>query len=326
MSKILDIIGNVFRRGSTVVTERGNFLPFSLENKMPFSRLIFFNICDLLTDLCNDVTFQAKKRADGSSVEVDTMLFAEFRAFFNAYGQLVLNRLFKDGYIVISHDVRGFRICDKDDYTTHTVDDKVIVEVKDSDKDLYVMKSPTFEVEGVSDWCLLNPFLEYLDNVLNASNTTTARLGTMVIASPKNLNGAPTATVLNDNDKKKLEEEMMKDYGALKKQRQIMLLPREMSIQTVNLAGLDQQTQDKVKLATLAIADRIKVPANQIAIIDATSSKSLSNGTELREGDFNKYQSFERLLNRTFVRFANDCGLNVNYTIYNKPIRQTTVI
>ena len=74
-------------------------------------------------------------------------------------------------------------------------------------------------------------------------------------------------------------------------------------------------------MAVLAICDRMKVPANQVAIIDANSSKSLSNGSELREGDFNKYQSFERLLNRTFVQMAQAYGMTVDYTIYNKPIR-----
>ena len=82
----------------------------------------------------------------------------------------------------------------------------------------------------------------------------------------------------------------------------------------------------------LAIADRIKVPANQVGLIDAMSSKSLSNGSELREGDYNKYQSFERLLDCTFVQFARDLGLYPGmsevvqgevvrgyYTIYNKP-------
>ena len=71
------------------------------------------------------------------------------------------------------------------------------------------------------------------------------------------------------------------------------------------------------------IADRVKVPANQIGLIDAMSSKSLANGTELREGDYNKYQSFERLLNETFIEMASFYGVDFDYAIYNKPIRQT---
>ena len=52
-------------------------------------------------------------------------------------------------------------------------------------------------------------------------------------------------------------------------------------------------------------------------------SKSFANGSEMIAGDFSKYQSFERLLNRTFVRFADDLGLQVDYQIYNKPTLPT---
>jgi hypothetical protein len=120
-----------------------------------------------------------------------------------------------------------------------------------------------------------------------------------------------------------MEEEISKEYGLLNRQRQVMLLPRSMRFDTINLTSIDTRLNERVRVAVLAICDRVKVPANQVAIIDANSSKSLSNGSELREGDFSKYQSFERLLNRTFVKMASDIGLNVDYTIYNKPERNT---
>ena len=55
--------------------------------------------------------------------------------------------------------------------------------------------------------------------------------------------------------------------------------------------------------------------------LQALRSQTLANGTELREGDYNKYQSFERLLNHTFVRLAEEMGMDLTYTIYNKPQR-----
>jgi hypothetical protein len=94
-----------------------------------------------------------------------------------------------------------------------------------------------------------------------------------------------------------------------------------MHFQVIGMDGVDRKLTEKVRACVLAICDRVKVPANQVAIIDANSSKTLSNGTELREGDYNKYQSFERLLNHTFVRLAEEMGMDVDYTIYNKPER-----
>ena len=67
------------------------------------------------------------------------------------------------------------------------------------------------------------------------------------------------------------------------------------------------------------IADALHISCNQLAIIDAQSSKALANGGEIREGDILKYKTFERLLDRTFVKWAEDMSLKVDYTIYNKP-------
>jgi hypothetical protein len=92
-----------------------------------------------------------------------------------------------------------------------------------------------------------------------------------------------------------------------------------MDTEVVSLANVDIRMNDKARLAILAIADRLKVPANQIGIIDANSSKTLSNGTELREGDLAKYRSFRRLLNATFYDMATELGMQVNYTLENEP-------
>lgn len=287
------------------------------EQRLDYARVIFRNIIELLTDLANDVTWV---NAGGNN-----MLFANFVQFYNVYGKQILNRLYKFGFVVIGYKSgRGFfMMYPNTDYIETSKNDKSIVVATDPLVSVYVMRSATYKEDAVSDFKLLSPFLSFLNDVLNASATISRRLGVVVVASPKNLSNAPTQTILKESDKKELEKQLREEYGALKSQSQIMILPREMSFNTISLATLDIKTQDKARLAILAIADRIKVPANQIAIIDANSSKSLSNGSELREGDFNKYQSFERLLNETFVEMASAIGLNVTYTIYNKPQRAT---
>lgn len=182
------------------------------------------------------------------------------------------------------------------------------------------MKSATYAMYQKSDKELCKGFLDFLDDVLNGAATVSKRLGVVVVASPKNLNSAPTAIVLTDEQKKKIEKDMREEYGALHDQSNMMLLPREMSFETINLAGLDLKMQDKTKTAILAIADRIKVPANQVAIIDAQSSKSLSNGSEIREGDKLKYKSFRRLFERTFADMARYYNIEMSYTIDGEPI------
>lgn len=313
--RILDNIRNIFSNSNRMLT-RGfgySFGAISL-SRLEFARVVFINICELLTDLTNDVSFTLKSG--------DAELFGKFRAFFEMNGQFVLNKLFMEGFVVVHNDVVGLRILNDNEYRVQSTKNGAMKVVPvDVNADIYVMKSETFEIIGKSDECFLNSWLTYLNNVLNSSNTISERLGALVVASPKNASTAPTTLVLNKEQKDALEKDIQNEYGSLSSQKSIIVLPREMQFDTISLSSLDIKTAEKARLAILAICDRIKVPSNQVAIIDANSSKSLSNGSELKEGDFNKYQSFERLLNRTFVRMAFDMGLNVDYTIYNKPVR-----
>lgn len=314
--KIADFFNRIFRPSESIL-RRNVFFSYGdpMASRFAFGDVIFLNIVELLTDLAEEVEWRHLN-------DKDTMRFAEFVRLYSVAGKQMLTRLYFDGYLVVGYkDGKGFWLMTTQEYRCLSKTDATVVEPVDREVQVYVLKSSTWEIAQRSDKAVLRPFIEYLDNVLNASNTVSARLGSLIVCSPANLSNAPTQVVFNKEQKQELEEELAKEYGALSDQRQIMVLPRQMSFQTINLAGLDQRTADKARLAILAIADRIKVPANQIAFIDANSSKSLANGTELREGDFNKYQSFERLLNATFCRMAEAMGLQVDYNLYNKPQR-----
>lgn len=286
------------------------------EARQEFAQVIFMNIVELLTDIINDVTLVLKK---GNS-----MLFAEFNMFFSDYGQLVLNKLFNKGYAVIAYNSAGFTLLGDDEYSVDSKNKVLINNASYKNHEIYVMKSDSLIMNGTSDRAFLSGFLKYLDNTLNASNTTTARLGTIIMASPQNTTGSPTLQVLTDAEKQQAEDDISKDYGGLKNQRQILIWRQAMNFTTVSLSGLDGKTIEKSKFAIEAICDRLKVPANQVSIIEASSNtNSLSNGGQLREGDILKYKTFERLLNKTFVKMARDLDLQIDYTIYNKPITQT---
>lgn len=315
------IINSILPREFKVINKyiTGNFMFDNIsEDSMPFSNLIFLNICDLLTDLTNDVTFTTqnitKEKQD---------LFVEFNTFFNVYGKYVLNMLYSTGYVVIGHGELGFKILDPNEYTTQSKGAYMVAEALNPNIQVYVMRSEAFTLTGSSDKMLLNPFLKMLDNVLNGSNTIAARLGAVVIGAPKQVNNiAPD--VLTVKEKESVETDLSENYGMISSQKQFKLFARPMDFTTINLAGIDNKMVEKVKTCVLAIADRIKVPANQIALIDALSSKAFANGSEMVAGDFAKYQSYERLLNNTFVNMANQLGLKVQYTIYNKPTQQQT--
>lgn len=321
---IFQNIANAFRKRDSILWTNvfGRVWGDWKFEKLEFADAIFLNLCDILTDLSNDVTWKLK---DGVQLSTEQrFLFADFKTFFERWGQVVLNRLFEVGYVVIGYK-GSFRILSADEYDVRTsANGSKHIEPKDSEFEVYVLRSTTYTMKEKSDRQVIEPFLSFLDSVLNASNTVSSRLGSLVVMSPEAQTGLPTTVSLTEEQKRKLESDTQKEYGSLSEQKQLMVLPRTMRTTVINLAGLDQRTVEKARLAILAICDRIKVPANQVAIIDANSSKSLANGSEYREGDFAKYQSFERLLSATFVQMAIECGLPIDYEIYNKPTRQQT--
>lgn len=342
MSRLGEIFNSVFGRSNRIYRGYGVSVGGLKISNHRFAECTFLNAVELLTDLTADVTWTF-----GTTSNMP--LVAAFKTFFNQYAKVVLTRYFENGYVVIAHSKSGegalradsFYIAKRNtDYVEIKKDDYITflpsVEAAQRGVELYVMSSMTYQITGQSDKDLLKPYLVLLDNALNASNTLTERLGAMVVASPAGSQN--TMGRLNEEEKKAIEEEIRKDYGALSTQSQFLLLPREMNMQVVSLANLDTETDMRVRTAVLAIADRLKVPANQIGMIDANSSKAFSNGSELREGDFNKYQSFERLLENTFVMMAKSIGLSagkkemidgvetpVYYGIYNKPKRDGQV-
>lgn len=290
------------------------------ETKQDFAQVIFTNIIELVTDIANDVTLSLKKG--------DAMRFAEFNLFFENNAQIVLNELFNKGISVIAYNDEGFVKVDPTDYSINSKNKVELNKHHYPNHTIYVMQSDSFRVNGMSDRQFLAGFLKYLDNVLNASNTTTARLGTLIMASPKAQSGLPMVAKLTDGDKQKAEEDISNDYGGLKKQKQILIWRQGMDFTTINLSGLDSRTIEKSKFAVSVICDRLKIQSNQVSTMESSSSgNGLSNGGEIQEGDILRYKTFERLLNKTFIKMARDLDLIVDYTIYNKPkLKQDGVI
>lgn len=326
MSRIIDNIRQRFRTNRAYLRPDWHFLGWDGIGCLPFGELVFHNIVEMLTDLNNDVTFTLIS-------ERGRMTFAEFVRFFNDEGEKAMWRVYRFGFAVVGYSVAGkgegefvnsMRLMDVDEWKEAHYNGDTFIRPKDTSIKAYVMKSATFRSTGRSDYDLCRPAIEFLDNALNASNTSVKKLGAFVVASPETAGAAPTPAVLRPEDKKDMEETISKEYGLLSKQRQIMLLPRGMNFQTISLTNIDNRLTERVRMAVELIADRIKVPASQISVIDAAAGKSLSNGGEVHEGDRLKFKSYERMLNKTFVALAQSFGLQVTYSIYNKPADAVT--
>lgn len=318
--KITDIIQKVLPRRVSVLFDAGMQGIFGTwyAERRAYANLIWYNLCGILLDLVEDTKVELDKSQAGDSDKV--YLFAAFRTFVYTWGRVVLQRLMDDGFVVIGWDGTRLWMMEANEYYTPSEGNITFVKPNREGVQAYVMRDTAYIMKGQSKLSMCRPWLDFLDDVCNGSATVSKRLGAVVIGSPKTYSGAPTPTVMTEDQKKKLEKDIQDNYGTLKGQNQFMLLPKEMAFQVVNLAGLDLKFEQKVRECVLAIADSLPVPANQVALIDANSSKALSNGSELREGDKAKYKSFRRLFEKTFGMMAIDLGLKVSYSIQGEPI------
>ena len=278
-----------------------------------FAQVVFENICDILVDLVSDTTLELKS---GNS-----QTFYAFNRFFNRDGKRAMIDIFKYGYIVIGYKDGAFNLLDSDDY--YKVKNSKKLEFKHRDTnwggEIIVFEGEHHRIYDMSHLEKLKPFLEMLNNILNASNTVTKKLGVAVFATPRTTSGMNTVQKLLPKEIQDLEKSTEKNYGALDTQKIIHFLSDDLRIEVINLAGQNLGLEEKLRVAVLAIADKIKIPANQVSLIDSNTSKAFANGSEISEGDFQKYQSFERLLVSTFIELAKMLQIDVTYTIYNKP-------
>src|SRR5574344_850160 len=92
----------------------------------PFADAMFYNIVDILTDICNDTKFIYNG--------LQKQTFAAFSAFFDTYGQQVMNLLFDDGFAVIKIDRTNgifLRLLGVGEYITETQGTRVNVKAID---------------------------------------------------------------------------------------------------------------------------------------------------------------------------------------------------
>ncbi len=280
---------------------------------LDFATIVFENVCDLLVDLVSDTTLILKSG--------NPTTFKAFSDFFYRDGKRTLVDIFVNGYAVIGYLNGRFEILSTDDYFKKTDGKKLEFVHRNPywQGEIIVFEGEHHRIYGMSHYEKLKPFLEMLNNVLNASNTITKKLGVTIFATPRTVSGMNTVQKLLPSEIEKLEKSVEKNYGALDTQKIIHFLSDDLKFEVINLAGQNLGLNEKLKIAVLAIADKIKIPANQIGLIDANTSKAFANGSEIKEGDFQKYQSFERLLQSTFVELAKMLQIDITYEIYNKP-------
>ena len=308
-NSILNLIGEI---SPNRVKRQAHSINFQIGN-FKFAEVIFENITEILIDLQSDTSLIFK---GGNDISFDII-----NLFFKKEGKKFLYYTYRYGRVFLTFEGNALTIADPIDIYKETKGDyDYFFSKKNKAKRVIVFDSEHYQMYGKSHFDKLFPFFDLLNNILNASNTITKRLGVAVFATPVTPGSSSFTGNLTPEQKKKIEQELENTYGALESQNILHILTEDLKFNQINLAGQNINLTERSKIAILTIADKIKVPANQISLIDASTSKAFANGSEILAGDFQKYQSFERLLVSTFFPLAEILGCTISYDIYNKPL------
>ena len=308
-NSILNLIGEI---SPNRVKRQAHSINFQIGN-FKFAEVIFENITEILIDLQSDTSLIFE---GGSDISFDII-----NLFFKKEGKKFLYYTYRYGRVFLTFEDNALTIADPIDIYKETKGDyDYFFSKKNKAKRVIVFDSEHYQMYGKSHFDKLFPFFDLLNNILNASNTITKRLGVAVFATPVTPGSSSFTGNLTPEQKKKIEQELENTYGALESQNILHVLTEDLKFNQINLAGQNINLTERSKIAILTIADKIKVPANQISLIDASTSKAFANGSEILAGDFQKYQSFERLLVSTFFPLAEILGCTISYDIYNKPL------
>ena len=308
-NSILNLIGEI---SPNRVKRQAHSINFQIGN-FKFAEVIFENITEILIDLQSDTSLIFK---GGNDISFDII-----NLFFKKEGKKFLYYTYRYGRVFLTFEDNALTIADPIDIYKETKGDyDYFFSKKNKAKRVIVFDSEHYQMYGKSHFDKLFPFFDLLNNILNASNTITKRLGVAVFATPVTPGSSSFTGNLTPEQKKKIEQELENTYGALESQTILHVLTEDLKFNQINLAGQNINLTERSKIAILTIADKIKVPANQISLIDASTSKAFANGSEILAGDFQKYQSFERLLVSTFFPLAEILGCTISYDIYNKPL------
>ena len=306
---MLNFIGGV---SPNRVKRQAHSINFQIGN-FKFAEVIFENITEILIDLQSDTSLIFK---GGNEISFDII-----NLFFKKEGKKFLYYTYRYGRVFLIFEDNALTIAEPSDIQKETRGDyDYFFSKKDKAKRVIVFDSEHYQMYGKSHFDKLFPFFDLLNNILNASNTITKRLGVAVFATPVTPGSSSFTGNLTPEQKRKIETELENTYGALDSQSILHVLTEDLKFNQINLAGQNINLTERSKIAILTIADKIKVPANQISLIDASASKAFANGSEILAGDFQKYQSFERLLVSTFYNLAEILGCSITYDIYNKPV------
>lgn len=187
-----------------------------------------------------------------------------FELFLRTRGDEAVGRLIHDGCVAVSRDACGLW-----DFTV----DGVAAD--------YTFRSTDSRLWGCSTYAILRPDLEYLNNIVNAANTSISRLGVMAVFSPKS---NEYGNKLTEEELGIEEERLQSDYGVLDAQKVVKFFSHSYDMSVINLAGENLQLSDRFTQAVKMLCGKLKVPFELVpcAVLGNTNQTGVYQGEAVK--------------------------------------------
>lgn len=263
----------------------GSFLRIS-ENK--YAQIVVASLLDMVSNSLKGTVWT--QQGTGSRD------FACFSDFFVRHYDEVINCLFFDGRCPVVRDDMGF----------FSIDRK-------AESPAYVFLSTDYKRYGKSTAQMLHPLLDYLDDILNASQTSIRRLGVMAFLMPKTdtYGNGLTAEELDDEERR-----LQSDYGVLSDQKVVKLMSRDYSLGTLSIGGASLQLDSRLQVVVKMIAGKMGIPYELVAA--AIVGNPNQTGVYQSEAVKRLYVTAAAYA-EMFIDFAKSFGVSVDYDFPTAP-------
>lgn len=186
-----------------------------------------------------DLILAAIKKTEWRMTAGSPMEWGAFAVFLKLNGDKIIATMIDNGTVAVRRDGDIWRFC------------------ADGETADYVFESADWRIRNESTFSLIRPALDYLNNIVNAANTSISRLGVLACFSPKQNEYGNTLT---PEELQAEEGRLQNDYGALNSQRVVKFFTHAYDLNVVNIAGENLQLSDRFTQAIKMICSKLKIP------------------------------------------------------------------
>lgn len=221
----------------------GGILPRHRRTRLTFTAsavdLTTYEYAAAIYSAMMDLILSAVKKTEWRLVSGGSFKWGALSVFLRCHADEIVAGMINDGTVSVRRDGDVWRFCE---------------EQEEAD---YVFQSADWRIRNLSTYQILQPALAYLNNIVNAANTSISRLGVLACFSPKQDEYGNTLT---PEELEAEEKRLQTEYGALHSQKVVKFFQHSYDLNVINIAGENLQLSDRFTQAIKMLCSKLKIP------------------------------------------------------------------